>query len=75
MNRRRFLQLTAMAGLSSSQHLSATAANDSGETVSFRLDARPASTHIVGPDFPATDVWTFNGSVPGSSIRLKHGET
>jgi FtsP/CotA-like multicopper oxidase with cupredoxin domain len=40
----------------------------------FSLSAEPGEALIVGPDFPATKVWTFNGQVPGSPIRIVHGE-
>lgn len=75
MNRRDFLQITAMAGLSVSHSLSVLAEDIPGSTDIFSLDAQQPSTNIVGPDFPATDVWAFNGSVPGSTVRLKQGET
>jgi len=29
---------------------------------------------IIGPELPATDVWTFNGHVPGTAIRIPHGQ-
>lgn len=29
---------------------------------------------IVGPDFPATPVWTFNGKVPGTPVRSPAGK-
>jgi len=75
MNRRQFLQLSALAGLPTAYSPSLYAATDPSSTVSSLLNAQHASTNIVGPDFPATDVWAFNGSVPGSPIRLKLGET
>lgn len=74
MNRRHFLKLSSLAGLSATYCLPGLAATDSSHTVSTTLDAQQASTNIVGPDFPATDVWAFNGVVPGSPIRLKLGE-
>jgi FtsP/CotA-like multicopper oxidase with cupredoxin domain len=39
------------------------------------IAVQPGKISIVGPDFPATDVWTFGGSVPGQLIRVRHGET
>lgn len=44
-------------------------------TSSIQLNTKPGKVSIVGPDFPATDVWGFNGVVPGSPIRIKHGQT
>jgi len=29
---------------------------------------------LVGPDFPATPVWTFNGHVPGNALRIPLGQ-
>ena len=40
----------------------------------FLLRAEPGETHLVGPDFPATHVWSFNGQVPGTPIRVSLGE-
>jgi len=40
----------------------------------FELTAKPGTANIVGPDFPATEVWGFNGDVPGTPIRISHGQ-
>ncbi len=71
MNRRNFLFLCSAAGatllpLSNAQRALAGATID--------ITAQPGELNIVGPDFPATSVWTFNGSVPGQLIRVRHGE-
>src|SRR6266568_1719023 len=47
------------------------AAGTAGET---RLMAAPSRAAIVGPDFPDTAVWSYNGAVPGPEIRLRQGE-
>jgi FtsP/CotA-like multicopper oxidase with cupredoxin domain len=39
----------------------------------FRLVARPGRVPLVGAPFPETDVWTFNGTVPGPEIRVRQG--
>ncbi len=41
----------------------------------FELTAAPARVNLVGEKYPATDVWAFNGSVPGPVLRAKQGET
>ncbi|MFK7995389.1 MAG: multicopper oxidase family protein [Granulosicoccus sp.] len=41
----------------------------------FNLIAQPGEAHIVGPQAPATKVWTFNGQIPGSPIRIIQGES
>lgn len=42
---------------------------------SFILRAERGETHLVGPDFPATRVWSFNSQVPGTPVRVKLGQT
>lgn len=39
-----------------------------------RIAATPARARLAGPDRPETDVWTYNGTVPGSLVRLRRGE-
>lgn len=75
MDRRHFLKFTTFTSLSTLHAPLAFAKGEAGNTASFTLNAQHAKSHIVGPDFPATNVWTFNGTVPGSPVRLKHGET
>jgi FtsP/CotA-like multicopper oxidase with cupredoxin domain len=40
----------------------------------LRLVARPDRVPLVGAPYPQTDVWTYNGTVPGPEIRLRQGE-
>ncbi|MDX1066805.1 multicopper oxidase domain-containing protein, partial [Sinorhizobium medicae] len=40
----------------------------------YRIAAAPARAPLAGPDRPETDVWTYNGTVPGSLVRLRRGE-
>jgi len=67
MNRRNFLLLSGAGVVSGySSHLSSgPSLQKTGITVT------KGQTHIVGPDFPATDVWGFGGQVPGTPIRCK----
>lgn len=71
MNRRIFLQYGALSTLSWAvpSAYSKIAVNGA-----FELNAKPGKTKIVGPTFPATDVWGFNGTVPGTPIRISHGQ-
>jgi FtsP/CotA-like multicopper oxidase with cupredoxin domain len=43
-------------------------------TVERKLVAAPAKWSLVGPPHPDTDVWAFEGQVPGPEIRLRQGE-
>ncbi len=39
-----------------------------------RLAAAPAKVNLVGAGYPDTEVWAFNGSVPGQVLRARQGE-
>lgn len=39
-----------------------------------RLVARAGRVPLVGAPHPETDVWTYNGTVPGPEIRVRQGE-
>ena len=71
MDRRKFIQSTA-ATILAGRYTSASAL--AGNAAAFKLNTTASDTNIVGPDFPATKVWTFGGTVPGSPIRIKHGQ-
>ncbi|MBX2886865.1 MAG: multicopper oxidase family protein [Granulosicoccus sp.] len=72
MNRRLFIQLSGVSALSSV--LPAAFATDASTGV-FDITAEPGKANLVGPQFPATDVWTFNGQIPGSPIRVTRGQS
>ena len=40
----------------------------------IRLRAAKATQSLVGDDYPATAVWAFNGTVPGTELRVKQGD-
>ncbi len=40
----------------------------------FKLAVALGKTSIVGPDYPATSVWCYNGRVPGPEIRIRQGQ-
>ena len=39
-----------------------------------RLSAGPGSIALLGPEAPETDVWAYNGTVPGPVLRMRRGE-
>ena len=75
MNRRQFMGLGSAAGFTLLQPGFVAADNSRTTTRVVQLTARPGQLNIVGPDFPATPVWTFGGSVPGTEIRVRHGQS
>lgn len=82
MERRDFLKLCSMVGANGLACRTVLANSQSpivqtspvAQAFSVALSAEAGETHIVGPDFPATKVWTFNGQVPGAPVRVTHGE-
>jgi len=40
-----------------------------------RLTAAPAKARIAGGVYPETEVWAYNGTVPGPLLRVKRGTT
>ncbi len=72
MRRRLFLQLS---GMSICSGLIAGVNADTTSTKSFSITTKKGEVNLVGPDFPATKVWGFNGQVPGTPIRVSLGET
>jgi FtsP/CotA-like multicopper oxidase with cupredoxin domain len=38
------------------------------------LRAAPARASLLGSEHPATAVWTYNGAVPGPTLRVRQGE-
>ena len=74
MNRRQFMSFGSVAGVSLLQPGLTAAGLGRAAADAVELTAQPGQLNIVGPDFPATPVWTFGGSVPGTEIRVRHGE-
>lgn len=76
MNRRLLLKLAGISTLASTGSLAfATKTDVPGLRNSFKITAEPGTINIVGPDFPSTRVWGFDGQVPGTPIRILHGES
>jgi FtsP/CotA-like multicopper oxidase with cupredoxin domain len=69
LTRRSFLGAAALAGAAF-----LPSAARARTTKTYRLDAAPARAAIVGPGQPETDVWTYNGTVPGPVLRFRQGE-
>jgi len=72
MDRRLFLQAGGAACLVGAVPRSLLATN---APTALTLTARATQTQLVGPDYPATDVWSFNGQVPGVPLRVALGDT
>ncbi len=70
MNRRTFLQLSTISACIGK--LPIALAKSAAPT--FTLTPKKAQMNIVGAEFPATDIWGFNGEVPGTPIRIRHGQ-
>jgi FtsP/CotA-like multicopper oxidase with cupredoxin domain len=62
------------AGLFTTGILSTASANDSKPARQFTLTAAKGRAPLVGNAHPATDVWCYDGSVPGPVIRARQGE-
>jgi len=70
ISRRGFIGLTGAALLASTVETARAA-----PARRFVLTAGRAKAQLVGPGFPETDVWAYNGSVPGPVLRARQGET
>jgi FtsP/CotA-like multicopper oxidase with cupredoxin domain len=44
------------------------------ETRDYRLTVAPARGALLGVGRPETDVWAYNGAVPGPTLRVRQGE-
>jgi len=64
VNRREFLASTAAMA----------AAPAVGAVSAQKLRLAPARLHLVGEANPSTEVWAYNGAVPGPELRFRQGE-
>lgn len=71
VSRRGLLQAGAGLVLAAALPVPAARPAPSGE---YRLVATPARARLAGPDRPQTEVWTYNGILPGLLVRLRQGE-
>ena len=66
MNRRDFLRTAGIAAALGSLPANAESAR--------RLRAAPAKVSLVGESHPASDVWAYEGAVPGPELRFRQGD-
>lgn len=75
--RRRFLLggVTALgaAGFRSELAQAATDAATAGPTA-IRLVARSGHVSLAGPPHPETQIWGYDGQIPGPEIRVRQGD-
>jgi FtsP/CotA-like multicopper oxidase with cupredoxin domain len=72
--RRRLLQLAAVAAASPLLRI-VPIAQAQGPAAAFRLRAAPARVSLLGAPYPDTDVWAYDGVVPGPLLRVRQGDT
>jgi len=70
IGRRQFLQLSAA---SAAAGLLPRVALASPAPPHVTLTPGPARLNLVGPPHPDTDVWCYNGAVPGPTLRARQG--
>jgi len=70
MQRRRFLELTAAAAATS---LLPRGADAAAAAPKVTLTPGPAQLNLVGVPHPNTEVWCYNGAVPGPVLRARQG--
>jgi FtsP/CotA-like multicopper oxidase with cupredoxin domain len=71
-SRRAFLVGTT--GLLAAATVSTTVAEDSRPVQEIKLTAAAGRVALVGKPHPDTEVWCYDGHVPGPEIRLRQGE-
>lgn len=71
-SRRRLL--LAGAGLALTPWLESSLVRAGEPNASSDITVAPGRTRLVSADRPETEVWTYNGSVPGPILRLRQGE-
>lgn len=69
-NRRMFLAGAAATAAASALRGAANA----DPVKQFALTARPARVRMIGDSHPPTEVWCYDGKVPGPEIRVRQGE-
>lgn len=68
ISRRAFLLTSAAATL-----LTATPAQ-AGSAKEYRIVAKPGRKRLLGRNQAETDVWAYDGEIPGPTLRLRQGE-
>lgn len=69
LSRRGFLAVAAGAAMSASMRAAEAATADERVVTAGR-----GSTRFMGPGGPVTNVWAYDGAIPGSALRLKQGQ-
>jgi FtsP/CotA-like multicopper oxidase with cupredoxin domain len=72
LNRRSFL--VGAAGLAATTPLIRASAKNSKAAKKFKLVAARGRVSLVGKRYPDTDVWCYDGRVPGPELRVRQGE-
>ncbi len=67
--RREFL----MQGAATAAFLAGPGSAGAATQLSGELKAQPARVQLVPPSYPPTEVWGYNGLVPGPELRLTQG--
>ncbi|HEY5701237.1 MAG TPA: multicopper oxidase domain-containing protein, partial [Gammaproteobacteria bacterium] len=70
---RRRLLLTG-AAMAAAPAMCLPAATKTPAALMDRLVAAPAKATLLGASAPSTDVWAYNGGVPGPELRLRVGQ-
>ncbi|MEM9632962.1 MAG: multicopper oxidase family protein [Pseudomonadota bacterium] len=71
MDRRSFLKTTAITCAGTLLPRLSLARADDG---SFELEARKGKARLYGKDGAVSDLWLYNGQLPGPEIRVRRGE-
>ena len=66
--------LTGMTALAASAGLTRAFADEAKAVQAFTLTAARGQASLVGRDQPSTDVWCYDGRIPGPEIRVRQGE-
>jgi FtsP/CotA-like multicopper oxidase with cupredoxin domain len=72
-SRRRLLLAGGGLALTPWLQSSPASAGESDASGDLRITVAPGRTRLVGPDRPETEVWTYDGTVPGPVVRLRQG--
>ena len=72
-SRREFLSRTGAIALLGAAGGWKTPARAAGHEA-IVLHARPGAVRLVPPGYPETPIWGYDGSVPGPTIRVPHGQ-
>lgn len=72
LNRRAFVAGAATVPVLPIKHALATPSARQPQTT--ELTAKPAQVQIAPPDYPMTNVWAYDGQIPGQTLRYTQGD-